>query len=189
MTTHASLATPPALLPRLYALGLSSISSDPPNYDEQLGLSFTQDFPALAYNVTAVAQTDSNGYGPAYLLNGLTDMGYWYQVGLSWNWPYSSGSSYNSGFNFFYEVWNSSGNSIFPSNGGGGLSSFSGPVNQGDTVLLNLSFTATGQVEMLASDQNTGAQAYETYSAQGATYFAGTPSAAVNAQGFFILRQ
>jgi hypothetical protein len=37
--------------------------------------------------VTAVAQTDaSSGYGPAYLLNGLTDKGYWYQVGLAWNW-------------------------------------------------------------------------------------------------------
>jgi hypothetical protein len=183
-TTHASLATAPALLPRSYALSPSSTLSDPPSYDEQLGLSFTQTFTALAYNVTAVAQTDSNGYGPAYLLNGLTDKGYWYQVGLSWNWP-SSGNSYNPGFNLNYEVFDPSGNSVFPSDGGGGLSSFNGPVNQGDTVLLNLYFTANGKVEMLASDQNTGAQASETYSAQGATYFVGTPSATADAPGFF----
>src|SRR5208282_3025195 len=75
--------------------------------------------------------------------------------------------------------------SIFPTNGGGGLKSFSGPVNSGDLVLLNLYFTANGQVEMLALDQNTEAQASETFSTEGATYFAGSPNAAANAQGFF----
>jgi hypothetical protein len=179
------LRTASALLPRPHSLLTSSTSSDPPVYVEQLGLSFTQNSTALAYYVTAVAQTDRNGYGPAYLLNGLTDQGYWYQVGLSWNWPYSSGNSYNRGFNLNYEVFGPGGNTIFPANGGGGVLSFSGPVNQGDTVLLNLYFTATGQVEMLASDQNTGAQAHETYSAQAATYFTGTPNATSNSEGFF----
>jgi len=49
-----------------------------PNYDEQLGTTFTQDFSSLAYNVTALAQADADGYGPGYLLNGLTPEGYWY---------------------------------------------------------------------------------------------------------------
>jgi hypothetical protein len=81
-----------------------------------------------------------------------------------------------------YDVFNSNGNVIFPTQGGGGLLSFSGPVNQGDTVLLNLYFTSTGQVEMVASDQSTGATASEVYSAQAATDFVGAFS---NPNGFF----
>ena len=66
-------------------------------YDEQLGTTFTQNFTSLAYKVTALAQTGTDGYGPAYLLNGLGNTGYWYQVGLltigtptrhqDFNWP------------------------------------------------------------------------------------------------------
>ena len=63
-------------------------------YDQQVSMIFTQDFQALSYNVTAVSQTDSSGYGPAYLLNGLSDTGYWYQVGLAYNWPLASGNGY-----------------------------------------------------------------------------------------------
>jgi hypothetical protein len=174
---------PHTSLPIPYTSRFSTMALGSPNYDEQLGLSLAQSFSALAYDVTAVAQTDSSGYGPAYLLDGLTDAGYWYQVGLSWNWP-SSGSSYNPGFNMIYEVFDPSGNSIFPTFGGGMLS-FSGPVHQGDAVLLNLQFSLSDQVEMLASDQNTGAQAYEAYGAYGATLFVGTQDSAWNSVGFF----
>ena len=74
----------------------TTLSGSPPAYwDEQLGLSFTQDFYSIAYNVTAVQQADSDGYGPAYLLNGLSNSDYWYQVGLSWNWPYTTGGHYD----------------------------------------------------------------------------------------------
>ena len=57
-------------------------------YDEQLGTTFTQDASSLAYTVIAVAQTGTDNYGPAYLLNGLGNTGYWYQVGLSYNWEH-----------------------------------------------------------------------------------------------------
>ena len=63
-----------------------SSSIPPANYDEQLGTTFTQNFASITYNVTAVAQSDTNGYGPAYLLNGLGSTGYWYQVGISYDW-------------------------------------------------------------------------------------------------------
>jgi len=36
-------------------------------YDEQLGMTFTQDAVSLAYTVTAVAQKGTDNYGPAYL--------------------------------------------------------------------------------------------------------------------------
>ena len=153
------------------------------SYDEQFGLTFTQDFSSLAYNVTAVQQTYENNWGPAYLLNGLSNQGYWYQVGIAWNWPYIS-SGYNSGFNFFYEVYSPTGVSIFPTNVGGGLQKFSSQVNQGDSILLSLTFSS-GNVVMYAYDWNTHATASETYSSQGATYFVGSPTSDANSQGFF----
>ena len=158
-------------------------SPPPANYDEQLGLTFTQNFSSLVYNVTAVEQNDTYGYGPAYLLNGLTDKGYWYQAGLSFDWPYTSGG-YTAGFNFNYEVFNNRGKSIFPVSGGGGLDSFNGTVNDGDNVLLNLYFSS-GNVVMYAYDWNTSASAEETYNAMGASLFEGQTSTYVATNGFF----
>ncbi len=152
------------------------------NYDEQLGISFSQDFTSLQYNVTAVEQSDSYGYGPAYLLNGLSDKSYWYQIGLSWHWPFLAGG-YVGSFSMNYEVFNSTGQSIFPSKGGG-LIGYSGPVNQGDSVLLSLYFSG-GQVIMYSKDWNTGATARESYTSQGATSFVGLPGHASNSNGFF----
>jgi hypothetical protein len=154
-------------------------------YDEQLGMTFTQDFTSMLYNVTAVEQSDPvSSYGPAYLLNGLSDAGYWYQVGLTWNWY--PGKTPGTGWDLVYEVFDTTGKSIFPVTGGGGLLVFSGTVNQGDSVSLNLYFDSTSRnVVMLATDRNTGASASETYDAKGATRFVGNPSGTANSNGFF----
>ncbi|MDG7011277.1 MAG: hypothetical protein JRN57_04060 [Nitrososphaerota archaeon] len=150
-----------------------------PSYDEQLGSTFTQSFTSMLYNVTAVPQSDPvSQVGPAYLLNGLTGSGYWYQVGLSWNWIFPFGFGMN------YEVFGPGGNSVFPSNGEGGLDSFSGIVNPGDNVSLNLYF-GSGQVVMLAEDSNTGASAEQTYGAQGASSFVGLPTQTADSNGYF----
>jgi hypothetical protein len=154
-----------------------------PNYDEQIGMTFTQDFTSLAYNVTAEAQSDSDGYGPAYLLNGLTNLGYWYQVGISWHWPSSNGG-YNSGFGFSYQVYGPTGKSVFPTNGGAGLGSFSKAVHSGDSVLLSLTFSGA-VVQMLAQDWTTGATAQTSFSSEGANDFVGEASHASNTVGFF----
>ncbi len=154
-----------------------------PKYDEQVGETFTQSFTSLEYNVTAVAQVDSDGYGPAYLLNGLSGAGYWYQVGLAYDWGGTA-----SGFVLAYEVFNTTGVSIFPSNGGGGAATFSGPVNQGDCVLFNLYFgtgSFAGKAVMYALDYNTNSYALETYSAEGASNFVGNPNSTLNMHGFF----
>jgi hypothetical protein len=152
-------------------------------YDEQLGATFTQSFTALAYNVTAIEQSDpSSGEGPAYLLNGLSNEGLWYQVGLSWNW--NPGTNPGTGFAMSYEAFNGQGNSVFPADGSGGLQDFSGTVDQGDRVLLNLYFSS-GDVMMVAHDWNTGASASENYTAQDATSFQGDTQANSNSIGFF----
>lgn len=160
--------------------GLLPISSTSPqvsssipiaNYDEQLGTTFTQSFMSIAYNVTAVAQSDTYGYGPAYLLNGLGSTGYWYQIGISYDWPLTVGG-YNPGFGMNYEVFDSQGVSIFPSSGGGGLSSIQ--VNPGDTILLSLNFSASGRnVVMMAKDWSTGSTNFTVFSAERATSFIG----------------
>ena len=147
-------------------------------YDEQLGTTFTQNFTSLAFITTATAQTGTDGYGPAYLVNGLGNTGYWYQVGLAYDWDGNA----TTGFQLAYEVFNSSGRSVYPASGGG-MAAFS-PVNAGDTILLSLSF-ANGNVVMQGTDQTTGAQAQKTYSAMGATSFTGSPAAIANSNGFF----
>jgi hypothetical protein len=153
-------------------------------YDEQLGMTFTQSFTSLEYNVTAVIQTDTTlDTGPAYLLNGLSNNGYWYQVGVSWNW--SPGQTPGTGFDMNYEVFDPAQNSIFPTSGGGGVQAFSGSVNDGDLVTLNLYFKSPNTVVMQAEDVITGAFASVTYSAEGATYFTGSPSAVANSNGYF----
>ncbi|MDA4115300.1 MAG: hypothetical protein OK442_01940 [Thaumarchaeota archaeon] len=179
----------PALSPRPASMGLAAAPgvealqpSPSPAYDEQLGTTFTQDFSSLAYNVTALGQADADGYGPGYLLNGLTPNGYWYQVGVSYHWPDSDGSYYQ-GFGFSYQVYGPTGVSLYPTKGAG-LDAFSGTVNSGDIVLLSLTFTGSSVV-MQAQDENTSAVAVTTYSSEGASSFAGDTFSSVNSNGFF----
>jgi len=154
------------------------------NYDEQLGMTFTQDFTSLEYNVTAVEQVDPIlNTGPGYLLSALSSTGYWYQVGLSWNWD--PGQTPGTGFAMSYEVFDQFGNSIFPNNGGGGLSSFSGTINPGDNVTLNLYFTGAGSVVMVAEDMKTGASAEVSFSAEGGSAFVGQPNGVATSEGYF----
>jgi hypothetical protein len=149
-------------------------------YDEQAGATFTQDFSSLAFNVSAVVQTGPDGVGPAYLLNGLTNAGYWCQVGISWKWP-STNSVPLPGFDMNYEVFNQYGFSVFPANGGGGIDPIQ--VNPGDLVLLTLNFAGT-DVLMQATDWNTTSSATEYFPAVGASYFLGLPNT-VSSNGFF----
>jgi len=163
--------------------GALAPSSSSPTYDEQLGITFTQNQNALAYNVTALAQTDADGYGPAYILNGLTPLGYWYQVGISYHWPGATGG-YEPSFAFSYQVFGPNGSPVYPQNGGAGLGSFSKAVGSGDSVLLSLTFSGTS-VEMVAQDWNTGATAKESYGNQGSSSFVGNPSSPSSSTGFF----
>jgi hypothetical protein len=163
----AAIGAPhPSFLPP--AAILSNSTGPPPiGYDEQIGITFAQDSAAVKYNVTALAQADSDGYGPAYLVNGLTDEGYWYQFGIAYDWPYTTGG-FVPGFTAIYAIFNSTQAVVYPP-GGEYNFQFSGPVNSADTVLLSLSFSA-GNLTMNARDWNTGSMATVTYWAEGTRF-------------------
>ena len=144
----------------------NTVSAPTPDYDVQEVMAFTQSYSQLGFNVTAVAQCDANGYGPAYLLNGLSNTGYWYQVGINWDWPLQSGG-YVSGFGFVSEDWAPGGQSRTPTS-----SPFSGTINQNDTIELSLYFSG-GSVVASARDLNTNASASITYPANKGTTFVG----------------
>jgi hypothetical protein len=163
--------------------GAAPAAASSPTYDEQIGTTFTQEFTSLTYNVTALAQVDADGYGPAYILNGLTAAGYWYQVGISYHWP-SSGGTYDPAFGFSYQVFGPNGKPVYPANGGAGLGGFSKTVQSGDSVLLSLTFSGP-TIQMLAQDWNTGASAKTSYSSAGSSKFVGNPSNPSNSLGFF----
>ncbi len=157
-------------------------------YDEQVGITFGQNLGRVGVNVTAIAQTDSvSGVGPAYLLNGLTNVGYWYQVGLSYMWPVGNGVT--PGFNMAYEVFmacatlncNGCQGSIFPANCGIGLDNIT--VNPGDRVQLSLAFSGNNVV-MQAFDWNTNSTISESFAAYGANQFLGLPTVP-GTNGFF----
>jgi hypothetical protein len=155
------------------AKALNSSAPATPNYDEQLLLGFEQNFTSsVSYNVTLRAQNDTFGFGPVYLLNGLTDSGYWYQAGVAWNLGDATGTRYAQGFRFVYEVWNtSSGASIFPTTGGTLPTKFL--AEDGDVVLLGLTITADGAISMNAHDWNTSALGSAVYDGFGASQFVG----------------
>ncbi|MEM0131115.1 MAG: hypothetical protein QXN74_03250 [Saccharolobus sp.] len=105
--------------------------------------------------VKVIAQSSISGYGPAYLINAITNNGWWYQLGVAYNWPYSNGS-YDPGFHLIYMVWASNGSPVI----GPCLVNFNGQVNSGDEVLL----------EMYFSGSNIILSAYDIYTGQRLAY-------------------
>lgn len=170
----------------LIASGSAALFSNANNVtlDQQLGLVFYNTSNVIAYNITAIAQASPNGTGPAYLINGLTNTGKWYQLGLAYNW-----SSYYPGFSVELSLANptnsSSLNESAEAENCSGID-YSYPfqwisnVNPNDKVLLELSLS-NGTVNAYVKDWSTGAHADATFSDPGATQFVG----GVDDNGFF----
>ena len=159
---------------------------------ETTGVAFSQPMQQqeqLAYNVTAVAQSDNDGIGPAYLINALSNAGYWYQIGLSYNWSIEGNASQLShadGFLVNYNVFNPNGTVVAPVCPGGpcgGVMNMTGNINDGDKVLLSIAVEGSNVV-MSMKDWNTGATATMNFSNEGATGFEGTLRSP-NYAGFF----
>ncbi|MCL5067161.1 MAG: hypothetical protein M1368_02255 [Thaumarchaeota archaeon] len=154
-----------------------------PFFDEQFVLFFDQDFSLLQYNITAIAQNESYGNGPFYLVNGLANNGYWYQAGIVWNPLSLRNGSFPApihGFMMSYEVWNAATNeSVFPTDGFVGNSPMEqGMIRNDDIVLVSLRFehlttNSGGIVNMSVYDWNTSAYASESYPSYNASKFVG----------------
>ena len=143
-----------------------------PYYDLQIGEALQSSYSSLAWNVTAVEQNDTSGFGPSYLLNGMSSAGYWYQVGIAWNWPGDVNKSADTaiiyqGFHMVYQVYFSNGTSDTI-----GLLDLSASVNNGNSVQLGMRFSSD-DVVLSVHDWNTSAGASKTVSAYGASYFEG----------------
>jgi hypothetical protein len=142
--------------------------------DEQLALAETTASSSIAFNISAIEQEDANGYGPAYLVNGLTNEGDWFQAGIAYDW--SCGDGYAAGFSFVYEVWASGGIELDQ-----GLENTT--VNDGDLVAVQLQIS-DGNVAMTATDPTTDIVRSFDYSAFNATTFVGV-STLSGQSGFF----
>lgn len=133
-------------------------------YDYQSGETFSGNFSTLSYNVYVINQSDSFGKGPAYLLNGLTNKLYWYQVGVGYNWS-KYGTEHNAGFSTIsYLEFITPTNSVPIGN----------VMHTGDKVLLSMNFS-DGNVILKVYDWNTGFTNITTFPAYNATYFVGGP--------------
>jgi hypothetical protein len=135
-------------------------------------INFLSNFTVLSFTVSAIAQQDAYGYGPAYLLNGLTNEGYWFQVGITYHWPgYSDGHyNYYKGFEFMYDVWYSN-ESIYPSNHHPGIEEMN--IVNGDHVNLKMYFSSNGSVKMSATDSSTWSSRTVSFPGYGANLFVG----------------
>jgi len=133
-------------------------------FDEQLALTFTKNSSTLSVNVTAPAQSD--GYGVAYLLNGLSNKGYWYQVGVSWQWFGFQG------FAAIFDVWDPNRSAVNAFQGGPALIGLNS--NDFDTFELSIRFL-NNNVIMSVVDLNTSSQASLKERTFGANTFIGNP--------------
>lgn len=157
------------ILVMLYVVGRFIINHDLPQFDVQQGLTLKGNFSLLAYNVTPLNQSNIYGIGQGYLLNGLSNTGYWYQFGVSYNWSKPNGS-HNKGFQVISEVFYRNASSINPE--GATLKSIN--ISSGDTVLLKIYFLGSNVI-MSLYDWDTGLEENLSYPAYNATYFIGGP--------------
>jgi hypothetical protein len=145
-----------------------------PNFDEQIGVTFTTvSTQTMAYNVTAIAQNTSEGFGPVYLLQGVSPQNYWYQIGLAYDWPANTSTGTNPGFFAMFSVWNPNRTTIYPSSPGSAILNLSGPIYNGDKVLLEMSFK-NGKIYFYVRDWNTNATATVALDSLGQTSFSST---------------
>lgn len=133
-------------------------------YDYQSGETFLGNFSSLSYNVLVSNQTNDFGKGQGYLLNGVTNKGYWYQVGIAYNWS-THGTEHNSGFSmlsyleFITEI---------------NVTSLGADARRGDAVLLEMNIQ-NDTVHLKVHDWNTNVSKTVMLPAFNATYFVGGP--------------
>ena len=159
------------------------VAPTPYSFDEQIAVSFQNyEYSALSFNVTVTQQVDQNGLGPAYLLNGMTSSGYWYQVGISYHWSVTLNNKtyYHNEYMGAMEIFAPNGTSIFLR---GHPYMFPLDIHAKDIVNLYM-YIQNGTVYMGIYDFNTHAGKNITYSSFGSQYFV-CSNGPVSSQGFF----
>jgi hypothetical protein len=149
-------------------------------FNEMVGASFVNGTKSIDYFVSAVPQKYAIGSAVAYLINGLTENGYWYQIGLTYDW-----ASFLKGFHIKYEVWNPQGKELFDKNGlETGELDFKEPIRKGDRIELRLT-VQNGNVALGAIDLNSNASNQMLIDGNGASTFVGMSSNVATPNGYF----
>jgi hypothetical protein len=156
--------------------GASATTAPSPSYDEQAVLFDPSSTTAISADANVSNDTDSNGYGAAFLVNALSTTGYWYQVGIAFDWGWESG--YLPGFVFVYSMY-------APGEGTNSPSVFcmeQVAAPSGDSVALRIGLQ--GATVVLSLSEPAGSLVDSVLlSAYGASAFVGAPGA--SASGFF----
>lgn len=132
-----------------------------PTYDQREGVVFNcGKFNSLQVDVKAVAQTNNQIYRTSYLLNGITNTGAWYQVGLD----YIPSKDNKNLFNLSIDIFSKKGLSEW--NGGKDkvnlTLNFSKPVKENDTVQLSL-ICEGSKIILSGKDLDNGGSASYSY--------------------------
>jgi hypothetical protein len=160
----------------LYAEGASSTSEPSPTYDEQAVLFDPAGGASVASTIQVSTDVDGHGYGAAFLVNALSSAGYWYQVGVAYDWGWQSG--YLPGFAFIYSIYAPGA----PSNSPTSICLERVSVQTSEPVELSIQLL-NGTIRVGLAQPGPGVLSTEVFGTNGATSFEGTTRA--NSYGFF----
>jgi hypothetical protein len=156
--------------------GANAVPEPGTQYDEQAILFDPISTSSVLANANVSSQTDSQGYGAAFLVNAESTTGYWYQVGVAYDWGWESG--YLPGFAVIYSMYAPSTASSNPT----ALCMERPSLLQDEPVLLQIQITS-GTVLLTVSQTGPGQIAAVLFSSYGASTFEGTSNA--SQYGFF----
>ena len=169
-----AILSSPAVIFLLYSNYTRTIKDFPnPTYDQREGVIFNSGkFNSLQVDVKAVAQKNKEIYQTFYLLNGITNTGAWYQVGLD----YSQTKDNKNFFNLTIDIFSKKG--LSEQNGGKDKVNlnlnFSKPVKENDTVRLSLMCEGSKIILSGKDLDNGGTASYSFLSKTSNEHFIGT---------------
>ena len=171
MFPHADKATiDPPRPPRLPPKGTQPVNMSDDNVYEYLGLTYGQNSNHLAVNVTATGQNTTE---TAYVLEGLTNIGYSYKAEVLWC------DTICPGFEGNLNLWEANGTNRLYATQKWPLAA------DHDNVLLSLNFTTGGNIDMRTKDWRTNENLTFTMSAYGANTFIGLNANTADNNGYF----
>ena len=161
-----------------------------PVYNYQLAETFTNDNKDIKAVVNAVKNPkSSNIIFSTYLLNGLTNTGFWIQVGLIENVQTKNNKER---FEIALQEWNSAANTVFPKYkvNLAGHYLFNREIKPGDNIKFGMKYSVTG-IYVYALDLRTDDKIAATFPASGSSEFVGLKRYNVNRNGYFtgIMRE